>query len=92
MAEQYKIIVKVVSQKGTCEAKPTSHKVGDEWVIEGDHVPAGMCMYAFNSLFPFITSLTFGGTFPWEPNPDITTVACPDAQNPVVFELKRSRK
>lgn len=89
MAEQYKITVKVVSQKGTCDAK---HKAGDEWVIEGEHVPAGICMYAFNSLFPFIPALAFGGTFPWEPNPDITTVACPDAQNPVVFELKRVRE
>jgi len=89
MAVEYKVVVRIISQKGTCSA---GHRVGDEWVIKGEHAPAGMCMYAFNSLFPFITALAFGGTLPWEPNPDITTVACPDAKNPVVFELKRVRE
>ncbi len=89
MAEQYKIMVKVVSQKGPCDAK---HKVGDEWVIKEDHTPAGICLYAFNSLFPFIPVLAFGGTFPWETDPDVTTVACPDAQSAVVFEVRRVRE
>ena len=79
------IIAKVVSQKGTCEA---GHRVGDEFVI-GDHTPPGMCAWAFYSLFPFAAVLQFGGTFPWESDPDSTTVACPDPANPVVFELRR---
>lgn len=89
MAEQYKVIVRVVSQKGTCSME---HRVGDEWVIEGEHTPAGMCMYAFYSLFPFAQVLAFGGALPWETDPDIATIACHDAQNPVVFELKRVRE
>ena len=89
MAVEYKVVVRVVSQKGACSA---GHRVGDEWVIEGEHAPAGICLYALYSLFPFIPALAFGGAFPWETDPDITTVACPDAQNPVVFELKRFRE
>jgi len=89
MAQQYKVAVKVVSQKGTCSA---GHKVGDEWVIEGDHTPAGLCLYALHSIFPFVTPMLFGAEFPWEPNPDVTTVACPDPANPVVFELRRVLK
>jgi uncharacterized repeat protein (TIGR04076 family) len=34
----------------------------------------------------------FGGSFPWEKDPDVTTVACPDPDNPVVFELRRLRQ
>ena len=89
MAVDYKIVVRVVSQKDTCAA---GHKVGDEWVIKGDHTPEGICLYAFNSLFPFTQVLAFGGTIPWEPNPDVTTIACPDAENPVVFEVRRVRE
>lgn len=89
MAVDYKIVVKVVSQKGTCAA---GHKVGDEWVIKGDHTPEGVCLYAFNSLFPFTQVLAFGGTIPWEPNPDVATVACTNAKHPVVFEVRRVRE
>jgi len=86
MAESYEVVARVVSQRGTCDA---GHKVGDEFVI-GNKAPAGMCSWAFYSLFPFAAVLQFGGAFPWEDVPDKTTVACPDPANPVVFELKKS--
>ena len=88
MAERYDVVAKIVSQKGTCAAE---HKVGDEWVI-GRKTPEGMCLSAFQALLPNARVLMFGGAFPWETDPDVTTVACPDAENPVVFELKRLRK
>jgi len=85
MAESYKVNVRVISQKGTCEA---GHKAGDEWLV-GEKTPEGLCILALGSLLPFITALMFGASFPWEKDPDMTTVACPDAENPVVFELRR---
>ena len=81
-----KIIAKVISQKGACEA---GHKVGDEFVIAPLKTPAGMCPWSFVTLFPFAEPLQFGGTFPWEKDPSKARVACPDADNPVVFELRR---
>ena len=85
MAESYDIAIKVVSQKGTCA---NEHKVGDQWVI-GSKTPEGICLSAFNALLPNARVLMFGGAFPWETDPDVATVACPDAENPVVFELRR---
>jgi uncharacterized repeat protein (TIGR04076 family) len=85
MAESYQVSVKVISQKGHCEA---GHKVGDEWLV-GDKMPQGMCTFAFASLFPLMTPLMFGGAYPWEKDPDKTTAACPDPENPVVFEIRR---
>lgn len=85
MADWYKVTAKVISQKGQCAA---GQKVGDEYVI-GDTLPAGMCSWAFFSLFPFLTALQSGGSFPWEVDKDRTTVVCPDPANPVVFELRR---
>jgi len=87
MAESYKVSIRVVSQKGTCEA---GHKVGDRWVVD-EKTPEGLCLFAFSSLLPFLQVLMFGGSFPWESDPDVTTVACPDPANPVVFELRRLR-
>ncbi len=79
--------IKVVSQKGTCEA---GHRVGDEWLV-GEKTPEGLCIFAFGSLLPALTPLMYGGSFPWESDPDMTTAACPDPDNPVVFELRRLR-
>lgn len=87
MAKSYKVRVKVISQKGTCEA---GHKVGDEWVI-GEKTPQGLCIFAFGSLLTALMPLMFDGSFPWEKDPDVTTAACPDPDNPVVFELRRLR-
>ena len=88
MAESYEVVARVVSQNGTCDG---GHKVGDEWII-GSKTPGGMCLSAFHSMFPALRVLRFGGSLPWEPDPDAATIDCPDTANPVVFELKRLRK
>jgi uncharacterized repeat protein (TIGR04076 family) len=88
MENWYQVKLKVISQKGQCEA---GHKVGDEYTL-GDTLPAGMCSWAFFTLFPFASALQAGGAFPWEKDKDATTAACPDPTNPVVFELRRIRK
>jgi uncharacterized repeat protein (TIGR04076 family) len=85
MAEMCDVTARVVSQRGTCEL---GHKVGDEFVI-GQRTPEGLCAWAFCTLWPFATVLQSGSSFPWEGSGDTATVACPDAANPVVFELKR---
>jgi uncharacterized repeat protein (TIGR04076 family) len=85
MAKQYKVVARVVGQKGTCAA---GHRVGDEFAV-GDCTPAGMCAWAFYTIFPFAAVLQFGGVFPWESDPDKAVVACPDSENQTAFELRR---
>jgi uncharacterized repeat protein (TIGR04076 family) len=79
------VIAEVISQKGTCEA---GHKIGDKFVI-GQKTSPNLCSWAFHTLFPCAEVLQFGGSFPWEKDKDKATVACPDSDNPVVFELRR---
>ena len=88
MAESYDVAIKVISQKGTCAME---HKVGDEWIMSGK-TPDGICLEAFNALLPSARVLRFSGTFPWSTDPDVTTVACTDGDNPVIFEVRRIRK
>ena len=82
-----KVIARVISQKGTCEA---GHAVGDEFVM-GQETPPGICSWAFCTLFPFAEVLQFGGSFPWEKDPNKATIACPDPENQVIFELRREQ-
>ncbi len=88
MADRYEVLVKVVSQKGTCAR---GHKVGDLWIV-GGVTPEGLCMGALAPLIPDIRVLWLGGSLPWSGDPESCTVACPDPDNPVVFELRRIRK
>lgn len=84
----HNVIARVISQKGTCVAR---HGVNDEFTI-GQSTESGMCSWAFYTLFPFAQVLQFGGSLPWEKDPDKAIVACPDAENPVIFELRRVLK
>lgn len=87
MAKEYKVVAKVVRQKGTCHL---GHKIGDKFTI-GHTTPDGMCSWAFYTLFPFAAVLQYGGSFPWEKDPDKSIVVCPDSESLVVFELRRIR-
>ena len=85
----YKIRIKVVETKGECSA---NLKVGDEFEIDnnGQPVPVNFCGWAFVTLWQFITPLRYGGTLPWEKDPNKAYVSCPDPDNTVVFEISRT--
>jgi uncharacterized repeat protein (TIGR04076 family) len=84
----YKIVARVISQTGHCVA---GHQVGDEVVIEGQTIEGKICIHALYSFLPKVFALRYGAEFPWVDDPDVATHACPDAYNPVVFELHRVR-
>lgn len=84
-AKRYQVIARVQSIKVTC---PNGHKVGDEFVFDRKS-PAGICLSALSSILPFVRVLQFGGSFPWEENPDEATIGCPDCENLTVFYLRR---
>lgn len=87
MDKRCDIEIKVISQKGECAL---DHKVGDRWVVSAK-TPEGICAAAFNALFPDLRVLSFGGELPWSSDKDASMVACPDADNPVVFRIERLR-
>jgi uncharacterized repeat protein (TIGR04076 family) len=86
----YKIVARVISQEGHCAA---GHQVGDEIVFEGKTIEGQVCIHALYSFLPKVFAMRYGADFPWlEEDPDVATHACPDAYNPVVFEIRRIRE
>ena len=82
----YKIFAKIISVKGICHY---GYKEGDEVVIDEHGVHGNICIHALYSLLPKAFAMMYGADFPWLEDKDVSTHACPDAENPVVFELRR---
>lgn len=85
----YKVVAKVISQKGTCGF---GHKVGDTVVFDGETVQGRVCLSALYGFLPKVFAMRYGANFPWLDDKDVATHACPDAYNPVVFEIRRVRE
>jgi uncharacterized repeat protein (TIGR04076 family) len=90
MAEyNVEIEVKRIEGTGIC---PAHHKIGDIFKVTGPEKVEGLCGWAYHALLPFMTVLRFGGEFPWEENMDVAVVCCPDPNNSVIFEIRRTPK
>lgn len=85
----FTVIARVIKQEGYCVA---GHQVGDEVVFDGDTVQGMVCIHALYSFLPKVFAMRFGSDFPWLEDRDVATHACPDAWNPVVFEIQRVRE
>lgn len=95
MSGPYKVLMKVISVRGTCEA---AHQAGQEYDLGGDVTlgtsgkPGTLCQALYIAAYPNFRALKFGGSVPWEQDPDVIHVACPDPFNPVVVQLRRVRE
>jgi len=82
------VTVKVMSQEGTCGL---GHKVGDTISFSENGVNGPICIHALYAILPKIFAMMYDARFPWLEDPDVSTSACPDAANPVVFEISRKK-
>lgn len=82
------VIAKVKSQDGSCGL---GHKVGDTVRFTEAGVEGKICIHALYSMMPAVFAMLFEAKFPWLEDPDTKTHACPDAYNPLVFEITRLR-
>jgi uncharacterized repeat protein (TIGR04076 family) len=82
-----KVIGRIISIKGECHA---GHKEGDSFDISC-HNTAGLCGFFYHDIFPTLSTFQFGGKMPWWEG-DTIEVQCPDSNNLVIMELKRSER
>lgn len=85
--DRYQVVITVKSVRGQCAL---GHFEGEQFRM-GDKTPSGICPSAYVAMYPSIRVLQFGGTFPWDDDPDLSEVRCPDPGNRVVFEIRRLR-
>ena len=87
----YDIKLKVIKQEGNCFV---GHEVGDEVFIsfKKNEIQGKICLHALYSILPKVFAMAYGAEFPWLENPDVSTHACPDAWNPLVYEVRRIRR
>jgi uncharacterized repeat protein (TIGR04076 family) len=87
MARKIKEVkARVLSVKGECSL---GHKAGDVVRFTQTGVDGKICVHALYSMLPKVFAMMFNAEFPWAQNTDVLTHPCPDAANPVVFELTR---
>ena len=70
----------------TCDVR-----MGQEWISENGECPVGMCPSAWESMRPFVESLSRGeGNFfdGWMQNPMSAMISCNDGFRPVSFYLE----
>ena len=83
----HKVIGTIIDQKGRCVA---GHKVGDKFEVSHLNT-GGLCGSFYNTIFPWLLVLQYGGRFPeqWNEPPDGIVVDCVDRRNAVTIELRR---
>lgn len=87
MARKIKEVkARVLSVKGECSL---GHRAGDVVRFTQTGVDGKICVHALYSMLPKVFAMMFNAEFPWAQDPDVVTHPCPDAANPVVFELTR---
>ncbi len=80
-----RVKITVLSIAGECQA---GHCVGQEIIVDNLTLSGYLCPEAQHSLWPWVQVLRFRGQFPWG-DPDGVTLACPDGENLVRFEVRR---
>lgn len=78
------LTAEIVSVKGECGA---GHKPGDKLSLSCWD-SGGLCGFFYHDIFPYGSTLQFGGTIPWGPE-GLLTLECPDRYNLVTLQLRK---
>jgi uncharacterized repeat protein (TIGR04076 family) len=84
----YRVTVTCTDVKGDCAA---GQQVGDSATFDGMNFQGRLCIHSLASMMSKLFAMQQGITFGWLTDPDVATHACPDAANPVVYEIRRER-
>lgn len=83
------VTAKVKSRRGNCAL---GHQVGDVVTFTETAIKGKICIHALYSMLPAVFAMMYEAHFPWLEDSDTKTHACPDAENPLVFEISRIRE
>ena len=81
-----RIVVTCREIRGHCGA---GMQVGDRATFDGVRIEGTLCIHAMASMMSKIFAMHQGVQFRWLKDPNVATHLCPDAANPVTYELRR---
>ena len=79
-----KIEVIKILEAGKCHF---GHKQGD--TFDYPEEKGKLCSAAWHTMYPYLSRLRFGASYPWEKDKNCITICCPDYKNPVVLKITR---
>ena len=66
------------------------HEEGQEYIVGPDmKMPEGFCHWAWGHIKSGATTLSYGGSYPWNAEPKVSIECCTDGLRPVVYKLER---
>jgi len=78
--------VTLTKPQGACEHL----REGQEFVVtENGKMPEGFCFWAWNTIFPDMRTLRWGGEFSSFKEKGVAVDCCTDGLRPVIFKLER---
>jgi uncharacterized repeat protein (TIGR04076 family) len=79
------ILATVIKVKGRCSV---GHELGDQFRLSC-HSADGLCGFFYNAIFPRLSVIQFGGSYPWwEEGQTVFEYECPDKKNAVTLRLE----
>lgn len=88
MVDSCRIVARVAELRAEPGKTPCElYKLGDEFDLMISDERQKICRWAYNSMYPIMLLMEFGGELPWEPDPIL--LSCPNPHRVVVFELNR---
>jgi len=90
---RYRVVVRVKEMRENEKGMVCPiYKLGEEFDMTKPEDVGRFCKWAYHALFPMIAHFEFGGSFPWDPEPNKTVLCCPDPFTLVIFEIERHEK
>ena len=86
MKAPYRVEMKVIEQKGTCEF---GHRVGDVVKFDGETIEGKICWHSLCSVIYKVHGSLYGADYPWLKDKEVVWHPCPDFKNPVIYEIRR---
>lgn len=82
-----KVMITIKTVEGKCI---TNHQPGDSFIQENEITVGGLCSAAYNTLYPYIVAMLHDANLPYADKDGNLCIRCPDPENRVVFELKKT--
>jgi uncharacterized repeat protein (TIGR04076 family) len=62
---------------------------GQEFILDGLTMPEGFCGSAWQTIYPTVRTLAFGGNLPYFDEEGVSITCCADGMRPVIFKIER---